>query len=255
MFILGKLISRILFPVALIIELIIAGMILLLNKQRRSGYCVCIIAIVLLILASMHPVADSLLWTLEGQYHPIVRVTPELKKKVDYIVVLGGGHSERDQLSATTRLSPSSNGRVAEAVRLSREFPSVPLIFTGGIVEGKTAIGEAASRAAVGYGLHCTRVIIERLARNTAEEAKAVSSLVGGKKVLLVTSASHMRRAMSLFKAAGMNPVPAPADFQAMGGPYSPWDYIPSADALHKTESVWYEYMGIAWNVVRDKFL
>jgi uncharacterized SAM-binding protein YcdF (DUF218 family) len=253
MLILTKLISRIFFPVALVIELLITGLILIHVRRRRLGYFFCIAALLLLMSASLEPVADLFLWTLEGRYQPIERVTPDLKKKIDYIVVLGSGHSERSELSATARLSPSATGRVTEAIRLSSKFPGVLIIFTGGTIEGgKVAIGEAASRAAKVYGLSSSRIIVERYGLNTAGEALAVSSLVGNKTVLLVTSASHMRRALGLFKAAGIHAVPAPADYQALGGSFTLWSFIiPSAQALQKTERAWYEYLGLAWNAVR----
>jgi len=250
MFILTKIISRIFFPVSLAIEMLIAGLILIQVRRRRSGYFFCITALLLLMSASVNPVADLFLWTLEGRYQLIVKATPELKEKVGYIVVLGSGHSERSELSATTRLSPSGTGRVIEAVRLSREFPGVPLIFTGGVIQGNVAAGEAASLAAIEHRLSPSRVIVKRLARNTAEEAHEVSTLIGNKTVILVTSASHMRRALGLFQAAGISVVPAPADYQAMGGPYSPWNFIPSGEALQKTERAWYEYMGLVWNAI-----
>ncbi len=250
MFTLSKLISRLLFPVAMIIELFIAGLILVHFRHRRLGYCFCVSSLILLFSASMDPVADSFLWTLERRYPPIVKATPKLREKIGYIVVLGSGHSERSELSGAARLSPSGNGRVVEAVRLSREFPGIPLIFTGGVFEGKVAAGEAASIAAIGYGLSPSRVIVERLARNTAEEARAVSILIRNKTVILVTSASHMRRALGLFQAARISVIPAPADYLALGGPYSLWHFIPSANALQKAERAWYEYMGLAWNAI-----
>lgn len=253
MFILTKLVSRFLFPVALVIELFAAGLILIRVRKRRTGFCICSAALILLISASMHPVADLFLLTLEEQYQPLIHTTPDFQKKVNFIVVLGSGHSERKGLSDTTRLSPSATGRVTEAVRLSREFPGVKLIFTGGIVYGKIAISEAASRAAIGYGLSLSRVLIERLAQNTEEEAQGVSRLVGDGTVILVTSASHMLRAQRLFHAAGIKVIPAPADYQSMGGPYSPWSFIPSAGALQITERAWYEYMGLIWNAIRGK--
>ncbi len=251
MFILSKIISRLLFPVAIIIELCIAGMVLIRLRYRRSGLCLCIASLAVLYVSSINPVANSLLWKLEGQYRPIVKVSPKLKAKIGYIVVLGSGHSERSELSDTARLSQSATGRVTEAVRLSRDFPGIPIIFTGGKIGGKIPIGEAASRAAKAYGLASTRIIVETCAVNTAEEARAVSGIVGNRAVLLVTSASHMRRAVALFKATGIEVVPAPADYQSLCGSFTPLSLLPSAEALQKTERAWYEYMGIAWNAVR----
>ncbi len=251
MFVLTKIISRLLFPVALIIELLITGLILIRFKHRRSGYCLCLAALLLLVTASMNPAADLFLRTLEGRYQPIGKATPELKKKVQYIVVLGSGHSEQSDLPAVSRLSPSGTKRVIEGVRLSRMFPGIPVIFTGGVIKGKTAISEVASLAAVSYGMQPSRIITEKLARNTEEEAQSVFKLIQVKTIILVTSAFHMRRAFDLFRKTGIQVVPAPTDYLTASGSYSPWDLIPSTGALQKTETACYEYMGLAWNAVR----
>ena len=40
-----------------------------------------------------------------------------------------------------------------------------------------------------------------------------VKEIVGKDKFILVTSASHMLRAMALFRKQGMEPIPAPTDY------------------------------------------
>lgn len=55
--------------------------------------------------------------------------------------------------------------------------------------------------------------------RDTHDEALATAALArerGWKRVILVTSASHMRRAEAVFRKAGLGVVPAPCDFQAL---------------------------------------
>ena len=53
---------------------------------------------------------------------------------------------------------------------------------------------------------------------NTAEEAAAIRQLLPtGARVLLVTSAFHMRRAQRLFERQGLKVLPFPVDFQARG--------------------------------------
>ena len=38
--------------------------------------------------------------------------------------------------------------------------------------------------------------------------------MIGREKFILVTSAAHMPRSMALFRKRGLQPIPAPADFQ-----------------------------------------
>jgi len=70
---------------------------------------------------------------------------------------------------------------------------------------------------------------------------------LGKEQFVLVTSASHMPRAVALFRAAGLKPLPSSADFKSLESKYSPWDFFPSAGALEKSRRFVYECMGIAW--------
>ncbi len=91
---------------------------------------------------------------------------------------------------------------------------------------------------------------------NTAEEAQAVTTLLGrqvidgnrlaqGTKVLLVTSAYHMPRAQRLFERAGLTVIPYPVDFQvAASRNLSVMDFVPGARAFKATEMAWREIIG-----------
>ena len=73
---------------------------------------------------------------------------------------------------------------------------------------------------------------------NNAEEASAIRQLLQGQtRVLLVTSAFHMRRSQFLFECHGLQVLPFPVDFQAYGRWSGPlWRasprWIPSACSL-----------------------
>ncbi len=50
------------------------------------------------------------------------------------------------------------------------------------------------------------------LPKDTEEEAAAVKQAIGDAPFLLVTSASHLPRAMIFFQQEGLNPLPAPGE-------------------------------------------
>ena len=86
---------------------------------------------------------------------------------------------------------------------------------------------------------------------NTAEEALAIRRLMPARqsRVLLVTSAFHMRRAQCLFERQGMQVLPFPVDFQARGrwaGPLwrDPTQWLPSARALDNSSRALRELLG-----------
>ena len=69
-----------------------------------------------------------------------------------------------------------------------------------------------------------------------------------------MTSAAHMSRSMTHFKRLGLEPIPAPANFQAKGDEV--WGlrkFFPSAQAISKAEIAVHEYLGLAWGAIKDK--
>jgi uncharacterized SAM-binding protein YcdF (DUF218 family) len=61
-----------------------------------------------------------------------------------------------------------------------------------------------------------------------------------------VTSAGHMRRAIGVFRKNGMNPIPAPTDYQLPGNArYASWTTSPIH--LAASDLAVHEYIGLAW--------
>jgi len=91
-------------------------------------------------------------------------------------------------------------------------------------------------------------LILESESRNTRENAVNTVSILGKdypNKVLLVTSASHMRRAKGCFDEVGLESTEFPTSFRK--GKFRPdMIYTPSATALLKWEIVFREMTGYA---------
>jgi uncharacterized SAM-binding protein YcdF (DUF218 family) len=70
----------------------------------------------------------------------------------------------------------------------------------------------------------------------------------GLQRVLLVTSALHMPRALATFQSAGIDAVPAATDYTVI---YRDWrtviDFLPDAKALSRTTDAIKEYVGHAY--------
>lgn len=269
MFLLQKLLSRLLFPVPLTLIALAVGLaaVILARWTRRpravfrTGLALVGAGGAFLLLAASPPVADAFLWSLERRYAPV----EELPRDVSYIAVLGSGHSEREGLSAWHRLGRSAHARVGEAVRLARGNEAT-VVFSGYEGAGETATARVARDAAVELGLDPDRTRVLPEPRNTAEEAKALARFLEGAgeaaaagaggaaadaPVVLVTSASHMHRALYFAERAGLRVRPAPTDYRAVPARRSLWGFFPSAGALSNTERAWYEYMGLVWARIR----
>jgi len=133
------------------------------------------------------------------------------------------------------------------------------LVFTGGWVpwqpnakpEGEVLIAYAKALGVPSKALRTTGLVV-----NTAEEAQAVTTLLGRQvidgnglaqstKVLLVTSAYHMPRAQRLFERAGLTVMAYLVDFQVEASRnLSVMDFVPSVRAFQATEMAWRETIG-----------
>lgn len=71
---------------------------------------------------------------------------------------------------------------------------------------------------------------------------------IGDVPFLLVTSASHLPRAMIFFEKRGLHPLPAPANQMAIDAPLNSWErIIPSPVWLMHSDRVGYETLGRLW--------
>ena len=63
---------------------------------------------------------------------------------------------------------------------------------------------------------------------------------------LLVTSATHMPRAIASFRKSGLDVAPWPADVRGGYPPTSVFDFLPDANALEMTTAAIKEWLGLA---------
>jgi uncharacterized SAM-binding protein YcdF (DUF218 family) len=83
-------------------------------------------------------------------------------------------------------------------------------------------------------------------ALDTEEEAHEIFMLLHEEPFVLVTSASHMPRAMLHLERAGAHPIPAPTGQSAGDASLVSWRaWLPSAAALRKSERAVHEYLGL----------
>jgi uncharacterized SAM-binding protein YcdF (DUF218 family) len=244
MFFLKKIISRLFFPLSLILECMVIG--LLWPKKAKKFL---LFALLLLYLFSFQPFANLLLWPLERSYAPVP--VSSIRKDIKTVVVLGGGVKENRSLTPEDRLGDASLKRLLEGIRIGRYLPQSHLILSGGDYYGATPVASVMKEVAIGQGIDPSRLIVEESSWDTHEQARLLKKVLGSDPFYLVTSASHMPRSMALFKKVETRPVAAPTDFQALSEPLRMTTLFPQAGALGKTESAFYEYLGLLWGWIR----
>ncbi len=255
-FLLKKFVAGLLFPLSLSVELLILGLLLLLlTKKKMLGKILLVLGTMLIILASNTLLSHALLTPLERRYPALLEV-PEMRVggPIGWVVVLGGGNTNDRTIPPANRISGSSLTRLVEGISLYRQAQGSRLILSGGPVYGSVSNAVAMADVAKSLGVPDKDIVIEDRSRETETEVDEIKPIVGNDRFILVTSASHMPRAMGLFEKAGMSPIPAPTDFSGDElGQFSPSMVYPNARALLQSERVVYEHLGRLWAWVRGK--
>lgn len=241
-----EIIKRLVLPPGFILVLLLAGFGFSLWRFRRLGRLVLALSILFLYLLSISPTADLLVGPLESRYRPL---SPARVPRMGTLVVLSGGASATIDLPLSSRLTSSSTKRVLEAARLYGLMDQPTIVISGGSGNPFVEVSEAALMRELLLNLRIPdrRIVTEGQSSNTFENARGVKRLTLKPPLILVTSASHMDRALRVFKGLEMTPLPAPCDYKGRWSIDDPWRFLPSEGALSVSTSAIYEYVGLFW--------
>ena len=242
-FYIKKFITFFVEPLGLVMTFFVLGLFFFYKNKRLYSGIFLSISFVLLALFSYQPFSNLLLFELESGYK-----MSDHKKEVRYIHVLGGGHSDEEERPLSSQLSNASVKRVLEGIMIHLKTPNSKIIFTG--YEGDTDTPNAmmGAKLAAALGVKEENIITGTKPKDTYEEAMFVKEIVKEEPFILVTSASHMPRAMRLFRSAGMNPIAAPTDFHS-----EEYDFFeePRIHWLENSRIAVHEYIGILWSMIK----
>jgi uncharacterized SAM-binding protein YcdF (DUF218 family) len=210
------------------------------------------VAFVLLYLQSAPATVDMLTAPLE-RYPPL---SLDHLPAADAIVVLAGGRYSRAPEYGRDTVSVLTLVRLQYAADLERAT-GLPLVLSGGSAQDEPDT-EAALMAQVlrsTFGID-GEILTETMSRNTAENAlytKALLDAHSWHRVLLVTQARDLPRAVAIFERYGVSVIPAPLRFDTRptGGPMLFGDWLPSAKSMYQLREVCHEYVGLLWYRVR----
>ena len=256
LYILSNLLPLLVLPLGFSLILLVVGLIC---RWRWSV----LTALFLLWVFSLGLVSQGLWRWLEA---PWQRRSVTVAPRANAIVVLSGS---RHPAPGAARVSEWQDpDRFLAGLDLYRAGKAPRLLFTGGsspFRPGQPPEGQRYLREALQLGIPATAMASTPPVVNTAEEAIAIRDLLvppsspsseATPRILLVTSAFHMRRAQRLFERQGLRVLPFPVDFQARGrwaGPLlkDPTQWLPSARALDDSSRALRELLGrlmyLAW--------
>lgn len=251
LFLLKKIITVIIMPINIVILLMIAALIFK-GKNNKASFRCLVPAVLILLLGSLAPISDRFMYALESQHPSYVKS----ENKIDYIIVLGCRHASTKSLPATNELAPCSLQRTVEALRVFNLHPEARIITSGYAGADTVSNAEKVKQALMILGVPEHKVINENFPKDTEEEAQLISPRVQDTKVVLVTNADHMPRALGYFNAQGVYPIPAPTGHwvKDINGAKSWAYYIPSSRKLTQTTIAWYESLGLVVQWLKDLF-
>ena len=242
LFLAKKTITFFVEPLGLILTLACIGLYFLYKSAYKKAKFFLSSSVLLLAILSYPPISNSLIKHLESQYPKY-----NYSNNIEYVHVLGGGHYDNPDWPLSSQIGSTSLKRTMEGISIFNQAnnPNMKLIFTGFPgSNNQTSNAEINAKIARIANISDDRLIINGNPKDTQEESIFAKSVVGNKPFTLVTSASHMPRAIKLFKDLGLNPIAAPTDFK---GRHKPLFSTPTIASFEKSRNAIHEFLGIAW--------
>ncbi|MHC1770519.1 MAG: YdcF family protein [Flexilinea sp.] len=252
---LSKFLPQLIYPASLVTVFLILALVFTKHKKWQKLFLIIALA-VLLICGNQFPSA-LLIRSLETAYPPF-----DGSKKAEVIVLLGGGTETKEYPRQIVEISGAGD-RILYGAHLINEGYGKYLLTGGRYIDwlhdtGTSPASEMAE-IAVDLGVPEEQIIIQDKSVNTREEAEADAEILRGMgvdEIILVSSATHMRRAVGLYEAQGLKVIPAPTDYSFSDEEWKTlttfsWSrfytyIIPQASNMNSLETALKEYIGIA---------
>ena len=275
LFLAKKIIGQLLMPIPLIACLFVIGSVVVrFPRCGRVGKYSKGLAIFLFLVFGYGVGAERYLYHLERTYPSVEGATNDLiRLQGATIVVLGQGIAEKSDLPLRYQTGAPFQMRLLEGVRLFRKIPDAQLLISlSGSCDDKIKqrfIDEYAQE----HNLVRAHMRLITTARDTSDEARLAIDRVKTNRLVIVTSASHLPRAVKIFskefsrrhmpcaiisanklcsmiQEGGKDQViiPAPCDFSCIEKPaigMQMWPLpLPSINAFNITQHALYEGLG-----------
>jgi uncharacterized SAM-binding protein YcdF (DUF218 family) len=192
------------------------------------------------------PAASLALRSHIEAHHPDVPVAST--EMADAIVVLGGSVIPPDAPGRLVDLAGGAD-RVWHASRLYKAGKAPLILLSGGSDPAYSVMSEAQAMQVFlrDLGVPDSAMLLEQESRNTRQNAENSARKLhqrGLHRILLVTSALHMERALREFESQGLDVIPAVTDREAGDPPPIPWRYLPDAESLAASARALKELVG-----------
>ena len=250
---LSKFLPLFFYPLGLVCIFLIFALVL--REKERTRNILVAASIGILWLSSTSLVSNNLARSLEWRYFP-----PKDIPSAEVMVVLGGGTDANVYPRPGVEINGAGD-RVLYAALIYKEGKASHLLLSGGEITWMNATSstpaDEMAEILQSLGVPKNALWLENRSQNTHENAvfsKAILDEKGINKILLVTSAMHMPRAVALFQKLGLEVIPLPVDYSVTQADIS-WNdqdwlgqvfgLLPSTGNLSATTNALKEYLGI----------
>jgi len=211
-----KTLSPFFYPIQILIYLLLLVLILSFFNKNKFFKILNSITLILFILIIFLPNGTYLLWKLEDAYSQ-----PKfLPSNIDGILILGGGTDPFLTYQHSQIILNEKVERITESIKLMKKFPRAKIVYSeGASANGKTKLTniDAAKMVYKQMGIDDNKIFFETKSKNTYENfifSKKFINNINSDKWILLTSAYHMKRAMSVAKKLKLNFIPYPVDYR-----------------------------------------
>jgi uncharacterized SAM-binding protein YcdF (DUF218 family) len=241
-------------PFILAMELWFVSIVCLALSRKRMALALSIAGFLGLWLGSTPVVADALGSSLESQYPAL---TAQATPAADAIVVLGGALAGAQPPARPSFVLGQSSTRIVHAAALYRAGKAKWIVIAAGnrpdYVRDQVE-ADAIAEFLVQLGVPPAAIRRDGQSRTTRENAanvKPILASLGAHRVLLVTSAQHMPRALRTFEKVwgptNIELIPAVTDVRVVPRAESGLKlWLPSLDAVINVTKSLKEFAGIA---------
>lgn len=219
-------------------------------RRRAAGLTLGASALAMLWLLAT-PIAaarlSSLVQTIPAASEEMLRASD-----AQAIVVLSAGLSPFNPEYGGPSVDETTLQRLRYAAHVQRAT-DLPLLVSGGVVPGAGATLAGLMKASLAADFNVDTRWIEDASTDTHENAVFSAEILKSEqihRIILVTHASHMPRALRAFANAGLDVVPAPTAF-IQPPAETPLRFVPLMSGLRDSRYAIYELLGRVWYALR----
>jgi len=247
------LLKTLLLPLSSLLFLALWGVVSYPFKFNQTGRFMSLISLLGLYILAMPIVATRLAVLYQSCRVLDINMVSEFNPQA--IVVLGGGiHSFAPEYSKEPTVNARTLLRLRYGAKLAKQL-KLPVLVSGGNVFNTQQPTEASLMAAILQNeFNIPTRWLETKSRNTAENAFFSRQILLAEKIdriILVTHAIHMPRAVEQFRRVGFKKIqPAPTVLTQVSE-LNLRHFLPSVQALELSTLVVHEWLGRIWYRVR----